>query len=746
MNHLKKITLFGILLCLVTSFLIFRTQEAAISKGFQSNIISETDIDRVEWKTNRFPNHGFELWHDDTSPEGVSSSFTTEDYAYFNSNPLYVNEGARSFVIQARADNPVDYSEALLRTSGWQSKVNPTNLTMKFDWFIDELPSAIDNNYLRLRVRFAAPGEKNLYYYFESQNTLLSNNSWDCYFQVSGALQSWNVFDRNLTEDYFEAFSSYPTYQYYTFEFQLRTFTTSYCRAYFDDLWLVNGTTFIGGSVSNGNFETNGVWQTNLNSDQGLISKSTTRQEGEYSLNATVTSNGNQSYARFYNYNEFRASPLNPDQFSLKWRIDELVSPSINTYAYFRVYCTNGTEGGEFSLTYGLFYIGDSVPYQLYGGQDLLATGFNVTNQWHTFETSFWNDVISVNATDFIVISDIQFEVYSRDPGARITILFDDPSITTAALCDMDYEDQNQVGDEIWTWNLNDYPAPNYTVTDNAHSGSRAARLALENGEYFDGYQYLDLYQVNDETDLWLDLFWRIEDWSQDVDNVLYFEVHFEEQTLAYILANNSAVPGANGFDEYIIVSGHNSQGVWNNLMRNLYNDYEDAFGVSPDTTVYGISLHGEADSSGNIEVLFDDVYLYHDPAPEISGIFFTPAVPDTDVNVTAQVYDPSLESVKLQYRIDGGTWNELTMINTGDGFNATIPGQLNGTEVDFYVEATDAFGQVSQSSQVGFTVTSDQEPPPQDLFPLLVGIVVIAAMGVLILAYIFVIRPKQST
>ena len=744
MNHLKKIALFGTLLCLTTSFFVVGTQEVAISRELQPNIISETDIDRVEWKTNRFPNPGFELWHDDTSPEDLSSSFTTEDYAYFNSNPLYVNEGVRSFVLQARADNPTDYSEALLRTMGWSSWVNPTNLTMKFDWFIDELPSAIDNNYLRLRVRFAAPGEKILYYYFESQNTLLSNSSWNCYFQVSGSLQSWNVFDRNLTEDYFEAFSSYPTYQFYTFEFQLRSFTTAYCRAYFDDLWLVNGTTRIGGSISNGNFETNGVWQTNLNSDQGLISKSTTSQEGEYSLNATVSSNGNLSYARLYNYNEFRASPLNPDQFSLKWRIDELVSPSVNTYSYLRVTCSNGSEDGEFYLTYGLFYIGDSAPYQLYDGQDLLATGFNVTGQWHSFETSFWNDVISVNTTDFIVINDIQLEVYSRDPGARITILLDDASITTAALCDMGYEDQVRVGDRIWTWNLNDYSAPNYTVTDNAYSGSRAARLALENGEYFEGDQSPDLYQLNDDTDLWLDIFWRIEDWSQDDDNLLYIEVHFEEQTLAYILANNSAVPTGNGFDEYVIVSGHNSQGVWNNLMRNLYNDYEEFFGVAPDTTVYGITLYGEADTIGNIEVLFDDVYLYHDPAPAISNILFTPPLPDTDVNITAQVYDPSLESVILQYRIDGGTWNEVDMINTGNGFNATIPGQTYGIEVELYIEAEDAFGQVSQSSQTGYLVPEDHEPPPLNLIPLLATVTGIAVV-VVIIVYIFFIRPKQG-
>jgi hypothetical protein len=741
-NHLKLLGIIFTLLWLMPMTSAFSVANQNHSASFTS---AATDTTRVEWKTNRFPNPGFELWYDDTSPNDLGSDFTREHYAYFNTNPLYVNEGTRSFVIQARADNPVDYSEAVLRRSSWSSWSNPTNLTLKFDWFVDALPSAVDYNYLRMQVRFATPGQRNLFYYFESHDASLVNDTFSCYFEVSAPLQSWNIFDRNLTEDYFEAFGSYPTYQFYTFEFQLRSYTNAYCRAYFDDIWLVNGTTFIGGAISNGNFESFGTWQTSLNSDQGLISKSTTRLEGDYSLNATATSNGNASYARLHIYDYIRASSLNPDQLGLKWRIDELVSPSANTYAYLRVSCKNGTDEGELYLTYGLFYMGDSAPYPTYGGQDLLATGFNETNQWHSFDKSIWEEVASVTSQKFIIIEDIEIEVYSRDPGARITILFDDASLITAALCDMGYEDQAQVGSEIWTWNLGNSPAPNYTVTDNAHSGSRAARLALENGEYFYGEQYPNLHQLNENTDLWLDLFWRIEDWSADAGNILYIEVYFDEQSIAYILANNSAVPSEDGFDEYFLVSGHNTQGVWNNLQRNLYDDYESAFGVAPDTYVYSIILYGEADAAGNLEVLFDDVYLYNDPAPEISGISFTPTIANTKVNVSAQVYDPSLATVKLVYQIDGGAWMDISMVDTGNGYNGTIPSQVAGTSVLFYVEATDAFEQTSQSTSIGYEVTEEYQPPPPDLLTLLIAVGVGGAAVVVILVYILYIKPKQS-
>ncbi len=741
-NHLKLLGILFVLLWIIP-WVVPLSEVGLIQR--EVSTIAETDTTRVEWRTNLFPNPGFELWYDDTSPASISSGFTTEHYAYYETDPTYVNEGARSFVLQARALNPTDYSEAVLRRSSWSSWNNPTNLTLKFDWFIDELPSAIDNNYLRLRVRFAAPGERNLYYYFESQNTVLTNSSNNCYYQISGPKQTWNVFDRNMTEDYFEAFGTYPTYQFYTFEIQLLCSTTAYCRAYFDDVWLVNGTTFIGGSVSNGNFESNSIWQTSLNNDPALISKSTMRQEGEFSLNATVISNGNISYAQFGTYNNIRSSNLNPDRLSFQWRIDEVVSASVNTYAYLRVYCRNGTEDAEFYLTYALFYMGDSIPYQTYGGQELTATGFNVTNQWHTFDRSIWSDVISVNVTDFIIIDEIEIEVYSRDPGARITILFDDISHITSALSDMGYEDQQHVGDEIWTWNLGDNPAPNYTVTDVAYSGSRAARLALADGEYFEGQQYLEQYKINENTDVWLDLFWRIEDWSEDASNLLYIEVYFEEQSLAYILANSSAVPTGNGFDAFILVPGYNSQGVWTNLQRNIFNDYHSAFGVEPDTNLYSIILYGEADFGGQIEVLLDDVYLYNDPAPKIESIFITPTIADTDVNVSAQVYDPSLDSVTLHYQIGTGAWNEVAMIDTGDGFNATIPGESVGTHVELYVEAVDDFGQISQSTQVGYTVTDIDVPPPMDLLPLLLTVIAITVAGVIIVVYVFVIKPKQK-
>jgi hypothetical protein len=236
-----------------------------------------------------------------------------------------------------------------------------------------------------------------------------------------------------------------------------------------------------------------------------------------------------------------------------------------------------------------------------------------------------------------------------------------------------------------------------------------------------------------------------IADSSEDTDNLFYIELYFEsDESLGYIFANYSNAPSANGFDEIIILPEVNSEGEWYNFQRNLFDDFVSSFGSEPNTALSQIYLYVEADTGGRLEVLFDDMYLYNDPAPGISGISLTTPIADVGVNVSAQVFDLSSFTVTMYYRIDGGAWTDVAMVDTGAGFNGTIPGQIQGTEVDFYIEAEDEFGQISQSSQTGYLVPEDHEPPPLNLIPLLAAVTGIAVV-VVIVVYIFFIRPKQS-
>jgi hypothetical protein len=130
-----------------------------------------------------------------------------------------------------------------------------------------------------------------------------------------------------------------------------------------------------------------------------------------------------------------------------------------------------------------------------------------------------------------------------------------------------------------------------------------------------------------------------------------------------------------------------------------------------------------------------------------LGDIYTTPPIADTDVNVSLQVNDLSDFTVTLTYRINDGAWNDIIMVDTGDGYNATIPGQPIGTEVDYYIEAVDAFWQASRTVQIGYTIADDtQPPPPPNMLPVLVAVGVIIAVVAVIVIYMFVLKPKQSS
>jgi hypothetical protein len=89
---------------------------------------------------------------------------------------------------------------------------------------------------------------------------------------------------------------------------------------------------------------------------------------------------------------------------------------------------------------------------------------------------------------------------------------------------------------------------------------------------------------------------------------------------------------------------------------------------------------------------------------PSIDRVSHSPGVPEASeaVTVSARVRDPDgTSAVALFYRTNsaGGAFTQLAMADAdGDGvFTATIPGQTIGTRVIFYVQATDALGQVSR-------------------------------------------------
>ncbi|MHA1933733.1 MAG: hypothetical protein ACW97A_00505 [Candidatus Thorarchaeota archaeon] len=714
------------------------------------NILSETDLNRVDWTMNHIPNPGFEDWQSDHVPEDLYTSRSTEHYVWSASPPWPVNQGSNSVGLQVRALDSTHPAEAILSRSSWLFWDNPSNLTLSFDWFVEEIPDTVNFEYFRIKVELGVSGTRNLLYYLGGNSTIPDTYS-SASFNITGLADLWNGFDRNITQDCYDAFAEYPT-QFRLFKFEMSTTRDNYLRGFIDDLWLVNQTIKIGGSTGNGDFDNFGGWYFYSNKDPADVSRSAVRQEGDWSLNATVISYGNESQA-FVRYTPYkRVSALNPGNVIFQWRINELEHLSEDTYAYVLVHTANETE--SFYTYYILTKGGTTTEFGFQGVQYINATGYNTTSQWNSFNRDIWADVTSFNQTSSLYVEEILLYLYARNTGARISILFDDLSFVNAAMGDMSYEDQLDAGETVMAWDIGSEPSSLLTVTDQAHTGSKAANLTVINEDEYSGYQDFEDRTLNRSTDTYLDLFWRLEEFTGFDSDWLYIEVYFSSYALAYILANGSDVQTENGFDEFIMLPEANSIGTWNNLQRNLFDDYELAFGDEPDTEIYEVSLHCISNESGRIEVLFDDVYLYDDPEPEIVSVDRNPLAPveGESVNITAEIIEPSLESVVLMYRVDEGTWQSLSMMSTLDQIQAAIPGQSADSVVEYFVNATDSVGMSTSSDHYEYIVaalpptTPTPTVPPPDLLPLIAVAIIGAIFAVLIIAYFLVLKPRQSS
>jgi hypothetical protein len=224
---------------------------------------------------------------------------------------------------------------------------------------------------------------------------------------------------------------------------------------------------------------------------------------------------------------------------------------------------------------------------------------------------------------------------------------------------------------------------------------------------------------LNGTRETYLDVMWNINDTV--AANQVWFRLTLLDGTELNYYMNGPADGSNSSTDAHFNVTGHGTTGSWIQLHRDLNHDYESAFGSLPDTRMRTFYLRADTAGGGRLEILFDDLYLYDDPAPIITNVAHDPASPGINqpVNVTADVVDQDLTTVDLDYRVYTGTWSGWTNIPmdllAGDTYNATIPGQVSGAVVEYNVSATDAWGMTTVSLDSGnpwsYTV-ADVDPP----------------------------------
>jgi hypothetical protein len=713
--------------------------------------IAETDLGRVAWQANTFPNSGVEDWSNPHTPLELYTTRTTEGRVWTEST--VVDEGIHSVGIQGRALDPSHYSNVRLTQSAWSYWNNPTNTTLDFEYYIDAIGNPIDADYFLARVQIS---NRYLYYYIGCEQTGVVNGTYGQFFIVSSTGE-WNHFRANLTSDYIASFSLVPT-QFQVIDWFVRSYTNTYTRVFMDDVNLINGTTVkIGGSVNNGNFEVGGSWFYQSTTDAADISQSSARHEGDWSMNMTALSNISYSYARANVSPEKLLTESNLGHLSFWWRINDWTwtSPTSNTRARVVVTVANATY--DFSMYYYLCEGGSDHSSMPSSDSEMsfVVTGFNATGSWNFFDRNIWEDFHSRNASQYLWISEIEFQVQNYEHGSQLTVLIDDIKFISSILNDMSYEYQTDVGTPIQGWGP--IPGSNeFTVTDFAFTGSKAANLTLASGQSYGETQTIGKVPADATTELILDFNVYIESFNQSSQDFAFLSLGFNDREFAYVIANSTSAFESSigeGDGAFILLQDTIVKGEWINFQLDIVHDYESLFGSIGDNALRYIYLSAESSTGSRLTVFFDDVYIYNDVAPAVSNVHhsltYAPGGGPVSALVTAHVVDATPVSVVVNYRINNGTWQEMAMSHVSEwGFEANITDLVGQLTVDYSVTATDAFSKTTTAlngtEYFRFSVNTGGGPP---VFGDLLGPVLIAgvivAIGIVFLVYIFVIKKR---
>jgi hypothetical protein len=709
--------------------------------------LAATDLGRVTVDANGLPNKGFENWSSPHNPENLYTTRSTEEASWYETTLVY--EGARSFGMQARAIDPTHYSDVRLTQQSWIYWNDPLNTTLDFDWYLDEIGNPVDQDYYMMQVRISS---RNMYYYIGCTQTGFVNGSYG-YIYIDGPTKTWNHIHLNLTSDYIELFGNAPT-EFQTIQWFIRSYSDEYTRVYMDDVNLINGTTVkVGGSTLNGNFESNsGGWTFQSSYDPADVSQSAVRHEGDWSMNITVLSYNYTSYASaaYYPYKLLASS--NQGQLSFWWRINDWVNPTENNYARMMISVSNATSNFEM---YYYFALGGSGTLPIIMGDTIKAkaAGFNATNTWSFFDRNIWEDFASVYDTENLWIDEIELQVRTTEHNSRLSFLIDDASFQTSILNDMDYEHQNGVGTAIQGWTSP--PGSDYlTVTNFAAGGEKAANLTLVGDVSYYEDQAIGRLPINSNTELILDFNVYLESFNMSSQDFILFQLQFEDKSLYYVIANST-----NNFEsevgeesvQFIVLQDAVLVGEWLNFQLDIVHDYEQVFGIMPDTYLTYITMLGETGIGSKLVIYLDDLYIYYDPAPSVSNVqhqlFYAPGGGPATALITATAVDATLESVSLNFRVDNGVVQSITMSHvTASTYAANITNLVGNRTVEYTITATDAFGKsttaLNGTDYYRFSVSTEGLPVDYSLVAILVAGIILA-IGVVFLVYVFVYKKK---
>lgn len=690
------------------------------------------DLNVVNYTHGRPENPGFEDWSGASDARDWGETTSTSQYTWVAQAPWSVNNGTYSAGMQAYDPSNTYFSSVFINQYNIYADMRKTNLTFHWNLNQNEYPNT---DYLFASVVLVNQTTSTYYYMYYALNgtpSWYTNSTRNVYYLgESGPTGQWNRFSRNISADVVSVGGySFPTtigpdLKCYQVLFQLYTAsaTSGPLQGFLDDVYLKNDTTtWIGGATQNGNFESGNLspWAVGQNQDPSYISQSATAHTGTWSANSTSLSLGNTSQTMISGDIDIRATNLNQANLSFWWHLT-LQNPDSSTRSLVYISIYDGISYRN--VRYWLGYGGSSSPYGNNSGSVYFhAPSFNTTGSWVYFSRNFWADAMShfTTATE-IYIRDIQFETMAVGSGERVVALIDDVRFVGHSVNGAGFEDQPDAGQRVRGFTLN--TDSRLLVTSTAYSGSKAANFTIGNSGFSDTMtQYLRGRPFNGTRETYLDVMWNIQDTSPD--NYFYIEVELQNTTdniwLRYYLCG---LPGLTNNSNYVYINAIDADttGSWIQLHRDLWHDWEAAGvgSLSSNLYVHEVRIFGSTvgASGGRMEVLLDDLYLYDDPAPNISYVGHIPGAPDhgETVDVSTDVEDQDVDTVLLHYRADGSGWSTVTMATGGGSYHGDIPGHDYDTLIEYYVTANDTWGMTTTDDNGGsyysYTVADTTAP-----------------------------------
>lgn len=649
---------------------------------------------------NVMPNPSFEDWAGN-KPNGYdaasSTGYASFDYAY--SGPGVTGNYAGLVESQGSQHRSGDgHAYQMLPST---ALIKP-GISLSLSWNALANPDMASGGYVYVHVstQDGVGNYLNLYYVVSHGVWSYGNGSNDVYFLLNGSLNQWNSFDRNITEDFLDAYGSdsLSDTQYIQYLW-LRTYSPpnamSVIQCVFDNVDLTNGT--YSDWILNGDFETGtGIHWFHQNYSLGYVGQSTDSTDGTFSLNLSVpTDQGGYGNAYVSKYFDFPGGYFGSAQgqtiFEFDWKYNDALG--VGMYQYSNIRLTMRNSSGSYWL-YLYFGAANNMTYDTNttSSYSFEIPGFGVRGTWQHTSIDLYQYITSAG---FLNVSLYQITVFTiaNAPGSSVSLLLDNFRMITHPLGDpgfeVDWYSSSLSPFAGWHQWLGD--ASLIQRSSDSYLGKYACNLTVSDsgsaGVYRSTYIPLNPSDLTNFT-------WRLDDMGAVTSNAR-IEFHLTGGYNVYYLLGSGSNYGLTNSSGSVFITppSYNSTGEWHHLVANLTYVADQAFGLGVGDVIERVVIAVFAPEGQRVSALFDEMHFVDGAPPVIDAVDLDPLEPMyyDEVNVTIHAYDTrtGIQQVSVRYS-NGSGWYEEPAEDMGGYYLVTIPAHDYGTVVAFEVIATD--------------------------------------------------------